>query len=219
MEQPLIDFKDYLTNHIIFLISLFLRKHVLILMLSSEQTLNQKKSTRKNKKNDKVNTKKEKQDKEVIKEKTQKIKLPKPIIYDPNQNHINIRLVEDKDDNNSYKQSHERIIKDAEEITNYYLELHKNMVNTYNLIYSQIIQNNSGLSWSVFFSNSERLTNYPSDIKSIYSELISNRDESLKLIDNIITKNIDTFIKSLELTQKFYKDILQSYCNCINKFK
>jgi hypothetical protein len=187
-------------------------------MLSSEQTLNQKKSTRKNKKKDKVNTNKEKQDKEVKEEQTQKIKLPKPIIYDPNQNNLNIRLVEDKD-NNSYKQGHERIIKDAEEITNYYLELHKNMVNTYNLIYSQIIQNNSGLSWSVFFSNSERLTNYPSDFKSIYSELISNRDESLKLIDNIITNNIDTFIKSLELTQKFYKDILQSYRNCIKNFK
>ena len=51
----------------------------------------------------------------------------------------------------------------------------------------------------------------------MYTRLISNRDESLKLIDNIITENLDTFIKSIELTQKFYKDIIQSYLNCIKK--
>jgi len=51
----------------------------------------------------------------------------------------------------------------------------------------------------------------------MYTRLISNREESLKLIDNIITENLDTFIKSIELTQKFYKDIIQSYLNCIRK--
>jgi hypothetical protein len=51
----------------------------------------------------------------------------------------------------------------------------------------------------------------------MYISLISNRDKSLKLVDNIVTENLDTFIKSIELTQKFYKDIIQSYLNCIKK--
>ena len=54
-------------------------------------------------------------------------------------------------------------------------------------------------------------------MREIYMKFITNRDQSLNLVDNIITKNLDTFIKSIKLTQKFYKDIIQSYFNCIRK--
>jgi hypothetical protein len=37
------------------------------------------------------------------------------------------------------------------------------------------------------------------------------------MIDNIITNNLNTFIKSIEFTQRFYKDVLESYLNYINK--
>jgi hypothetical protein len=47
--------------------------------------------------------------------------------------------------------------------------------------------------------------------------LYFNGDKSLKLIDDIITKNLDTFIKSIKFTQKFYNDIVQSYLDCIRK--
>jgi hypothetical protein len=36
----------------------------------------------------------------------------------------------------------------------------------------------------------------------MYSNLISNRDKLLKLIDDIITENLDTFIKSIKFTYK-----------------
>ena len=183
-------------------------------MLSSEEILNHNKS-RKTRKRDRANSNKEKKDKKAKEEEqSQKMKLP-PIIYDPDKNQRNILLA--VDDNNSFTQGQERINSEAKEITNYYLELHKNMINTYNSVYSQILQNSSSLSWDVFFSSSERFANYPFDIKNMYTRLVSNRDESLKLIDNIITENLDTFIKSIELTQKFYKDIIQSYLNCIKK--
>ena len=182
-------------------------------MLSSEQTFNHKKS-RKTRKNDKVNPNKEKNDIEAKEEQSQKMKIPDPIIYDPYRNQENTPLT---DDNNIFKKDQERINSEAKEITNYYLELHKNMINTYNSVYSQILQNSSSLSWDVFFTDAEKFTNYPFDIKNMYNSLISNRDKSLKLIDNIITENLDTFIKSIELTQKFYKDIIQSYLNCIKK--
>ncbi len=183
-------------------------------MLSSEQTFNHKKS-RKARKNDKVNPNKEKKDIEAKEEEqSQKMKISKPIIYDPNRNQENTLLA---DDNNIFKKDQERINSEAKEITNYYLELHKNMIGTYNSVYSQILQNSSGLSWDVLFSGAGRFTNYPFDIKNMYISLISNRDDSLKLIDNIITENLDTFIKSIELTQRFYKDIIQSYLNCRKK--
>ena len=52
----------------------------------------------------------------------------------------------------------------------------------------------------------------------MYSNLISNRDKSLKLIDDIITQNLDTFIKSIKfIHKKFYNDIIQSYLDCIRK--
>ena len=182
-------------------------------MLASEEILNHNKS-RKTRKRDRVNSTKEKKDKKAKEEEqSQKMKLP-PIIYDPDKNQRNILLA---DDNNSFKQGQERINSEAKEITNYYLELHKNMINTYNSIYSQMLQNSSSLSWDVFFTDAGRFTNYPFDIKNMYIRLLSNRDKSLKFIDNIITENLDTFIKSIELTQKFHKDILQSYLNCIKK--
>ena len=184
-------------------------------MLSSEEILNHNKS-RKTRKRDKVNPNREKDDNEakVEEEELQKIKLSEPIIYDPDRKQENTLLA---DDNNRRKHGQERSTKDVNEITNYYLELHKNMINTYNSVYSQILQNKSDLSFDVFFDSAERFTNYQFDMKNMYTSFISNRDKSLKLIDNIITENLDTFIKSIELTQKFYKDIIQSYLNCIKK--
>jgi hypothetical protein len=180
--------------------------------MSSEQIFKHKNSKRK--KRGKINPNKENNSKEAKeKEKSQKIQLPELRIYDLERNQENILLVDNN--NNSFKKDQERITTEAKEITKYYLELHKNMINTYNLVYSQIIQNNSSLLRDNFFTNTEQFLNYQLEMKNRYTRLISNRDESLKLIDNIITKNLDTFIKSLELIQKFYKDVIQSYYKCI----
>ena len=188
-------------------------------MLSSEEILNHNKSTRKSRKRGKTkNPSNEKNDNKAKEEQqsSQKIKLPEPIIYDPDKNQRNTLTA--ADDNNSFKQGKEQqITRDAKEITNYYLELHKNMIDTYYSVYYQILQNSSDLSWDTFFTGAGRFTNSPFDIKNMYTSLISNRDESLKLIDSIITKNLDTFIKSMEVTQRFYKDIIESYLNCIKK--
>jgi hypothetical protein len=191
--------------------------------LSSEQTLNQKKSTRRRtrKKDNATNSNKENKDynetktNKEIEGQTQNRKLP-PRIYDPTINQKNNLLTEDNN-SNSLTIHKEQINNQVKEITNYYLEFHKNMINTYNSIYLQILQNTSDLSSDVFFTNTERFVNYQSEMREMYMKFITNRDESLNLVDNIITKNIDTFIKSIELTQKFYKDIIQSYFNCIRK--
>jgi hypothetical protein len=188
-------------------------------VLSSEEILNHNKPRKTRKKRDKTITRKEKNDKETKEEQqSPEIKklFPEPIIYDPDKNQRNIQLV--VDDNNNFKPgTPEQITRDAKEITNYYLEFHKYMVNTYNSIYSQMLKNISNLYLNNFFTISGTFTNYPSEIKNMYNSLGNKRDQSLKLIDNIITENLDTFIKSIELIQRFYKDVFESYLNCIKK--
>jgi len=102
-------------------------------------------------------------------------------------------------------------------ITNNYLDLHKDMINTYNSVYFQILQNILNVSWDgitypVRFMNSSIDVN-----KNIYTSSSDATEESMQLLDNIINKNLDTFIKSIELSHRFYKDVIESYLNCIKK--
>ena len=193
----------------IFFILLFLSENVHTFVLSSKQTLNNKKS-RKPRKNYKEFPKKE--NNITIEEQKSQRKFPEPIIYQGlNQRNIILR-----DNDDDFKHHLEQTMREARAITNYFLELHKDMVNSYSLEYTNLIQNIFNSSRDDF-TISERVTDYPFDIQNMYSVLSSNRDNSLKLIDNIITKNMYTFIKSIEVTQRFYKDVIESYLNCIKK--
>jgi hypothetical protein len=181
--------------------------------LSSEQALNQKKSSSKKTKKSYNKEKKSKQAK-VEQQSQIKKKFPDPIIYDPDSNQRNIPLATADDTIFKDKGQTARV---AMKITNNYLELHKDMINTYNLVYFQILQNILNLSWDgitipVRFMNSSIDVN-----KNIYISSSDATEESKQLLDNIINKNLDTFIKSIELSHKFYKDVIESYLNCIKK--
>ncbi len=178
-------------------------------VLSSKQKLYNKKSS-KPRKNDKEFSKKENNN--IVEELQSQRKLPEPIIYQ-GENQRNILL---EDDDNCFKQHREQTMREARAITNYFLELHKDMVNSYSLEYTNLLQNIFNSSWDDF-SIPGKVTDPPFEIQNMYSVLSSNRDNSLKLIDNIMTKNIYTFIKSIEVTQRFYKDVIESYLNCIKK--
>jgi hypothetical protein len=103
-------------------------------VLLSKPILYHKKSSKTNKIK-KTYAKKEKNKKQQY---LQRKKLPDPIIYDPDKNQTNIQLVQHPD--NSLRQHQQRTTNDAIEITTYYLELNKNMINMYNSVYSQILQ-------------------------------------------------------------------------------
>ena len=60
------------------------------------------------------------------------------------------------------------------------------------------------------------ISDYPLDIKNKYIDSCSNSITSLKVTDNVITKNLDTFIKSIEVTKRLYKHIVHSYQSCMN---
>ena len=193
----------------IFFILLFLSKIVHIIVLSFNQIINNKK-TRKSRKNEKELFKKG-NNKTGEGQQPQR-KLPEPIIYQEGKQR-NILL---KNDNDYFKQHREQTMREAEAITNYFLELHKDIINSYSSEYSNLLENIINPSWGDL-TIPERFTDYSFDLQNMYSILNSNRDNSLKMIDNIITNNLNTFIKSIEFTQKFYKDVLESYLNYINK--
>src|SRR5262245_6197976 len=100
-------------------------------VMPTEQTLNREKTKRKIKrKRDKVNPIQNKETKVQKEEKSPKIKLPEPIIYDTSyisrNQQRNIPLVES--DNNPQIKRRQIDTTDAKEITGYYITFHKNMI-------------------------------------------------------------------------------------------
>ena len=55
--------------------------------------------------------------------------------------------------------------------------------------------------------------------KMLEYKIIDNQTNTSRIIDDIVVRNMDTFIKSIELVHKFYFDVLQSYYNCITMLK
>ena len=100
-------------------------------------------------------------------------------------------------DDNHFKKDQEQLTKNTKEIAKYYLELHKDMINTYHSIYSQILQDLTNSAGDDDLTIPKRHKDYPLDIKNRYIGSVCNPIISLKLIYNIITKNFDTFIKSI----------------------
>ena len=119
----------------------------------SKQTLHHKKS-RKLRKIEEIYLTKEKNQEAEEQQQSQVKKFPEPIIYDTDSNQRNILFA---DDNNRFKEDKQQTSNDAMEITNYYLELHKNMINTSNSVNSQILHNISNSSWIIFLPSMEDL--------------------------------------------------------------
>jgi hypothetical protein len=94
------------------------------------------------------------------------------------------------DDVENYKHT----IKTMKEIRYNFLEEHKNIINTYYSIYSN-------------------------RVNKINRNIIDNQTNTTRIIDDIVVRNMDTFIKSIELIHKFYFDVLQSYYNYITMLK
>jgi hypothetical protein len=193
--------------------------------MSSEQIMDEEESSKKTRRTrGKINQ----TNKERKEENLQEIKLPQPIIYEPSKNNnnnthrtnVSLTTSDDNDDNNNNQAQRRQITianTDAKEITDYYFTFHKNMINIYNSIYSQMLQDISNSYNDNYLTVNERIMDYSTQIENMYNALINKRDKSLKLVDNIITENLDSYIKSMKQVQKFYKDVTESYLSCIRK--
>ncbi len=113
----------------------------------------------------------------------------------------------DFDDSVNYEQT----IKIMKDIKHNFMEEHKNIINTYYSIYSKclddIIYHN--------LNNSKTIEEYSKIYDNTNRNLMNNQTNNTRMIDDIINKNMDTFIKSIEFANKFYFDVVQSYYNYI----
>ena len=116
------------------------------------------------------------------------------------------------DDLVNYQQT---IKKTMKEIKYNFMEEHKNIINTYYSIYSKkldkIIDDN--------FNNPKTMEEYPNTYSEINRNLMDNEPHTTRIIIDIMDKNMDTFLKSIEVAHKFYCDVIQSYCNYIMMIK
>ena len=111
--------------------------------------------------------------------------------------------------------NYQQTIKTMKEIKCNFMEEHKNIINTYYSIYSKrlddIIYHN--------LNNLKTMEEYSNTCNEINQYLKSNQTNTTKIINEIMDKNMDKFIKSIEFAHKFYFDVVQSYYNCIMTIK
>ena len=107
------------------------------------------------------------------------------------------------------------IKKTMKEIKYNFMEEHKNIINTYYSIYSkqldEIIDDN--------FNNLKTMEEYSNTYSEINRNLMDNQTNTTRIINDIMDKNMDTFLKSIDLAHKFYRDVVQSYYNYIMMIK
>ena len=97
------------------------------------------------------------------------------------------------------------------EIKSNLMEEHKNILNTYYSIYSKRLDEIIDDS----FNNPKTMEEYSNTCNEINRYQMINQTNTTRIINEIIDKNIDTFLKSIEFAQKFYSDVVQSYYNYI----
>ena len=109
--------------------------------------------------------------------------------------------------------NYQQIIKKTmKEIKHNFMEEHKNILNTYYSIYSKRLDDI--ISYNL--NNSKIMEEYSNTCNEINRYQMNNQtDTTTRIINEIIDKNMDTFLKSIEFAQKFYSDVVQSYYNYI----
>jgi hypothetical protein len=111
--------------------------------------------------------------------------------------------------------NYQQTIKTMNEIKYNFMEEHKNIINTYYSIYSKRLDDI--LSYNL--NNSKTMEEYSNTYSEISRYLMNNQTNTTKIINDIMDKNMGTFIKSIEFAHKFYFDVVQSYYNYIMTIK
>ena len=101
------------------------------------------------------------------------------------------------------------------EIKYNFMEEHKNILNTYYSIYSKRLDD------IIYYNlnNSKTMEEYSNTCSEINRNLMDNQTNTTRIINDIVDKNMDTFLKSIQFTHKFYFDVVESYYNYIMTIK
>jgi hypothetical protein len=124
----------------------------------------------------------------------------------------NRRIFENNAD--TFRKSQEQINKIIQETSNNIVELQRNVFNTYQSIYAQFFDN-INKSWK----------NY--NIPERYSETHNTIDKNIQdytvnatnFINEIAVGSIENFNKAIELTQRYYNDLVQNNYNYARKIE
>jgi hypothetical protein len=107
--------------------------------------------------------------------------------------------------------NYEQTAENMKEIKDNFMKEHKNIINTYYSIFSkrldEMIYHNLDES-----KTDEENSNLHSDTNR---NLMDNQTNNTRIINDIIDKNMDTFLKSIGFAHKFYFDVVQSYYDYI----
>ncbi|MDR4510736.1 MAG: hypothetical protein MRJ93_03410 [Nitrososphaeraceae archaeon] len=115
----------------------------------------------------------------------------------------------------TFRKFQEQIIKGTQEISNNVAELQKNFFNTYQSSYNQFLDNTYRSYWQNF--------NIPERYSESYNRVNKNIQDGTNNLTNFINEitvgGIEHYSHSLELTQRYYNDILQNNFNYAKKIE
>ena len=125
----------------------------------------------------------------------------------------NTRIFEKNVD--SFRKFQEQIVKTSQEISNNTIELQKNIINTYQSSYAHLLDNSYKSYWENF--------NIPERYSETYNTLNRNIQDGTINITNTINEiaigGVEHFSKTVELTQRYYNDIVQNNFNYAKKIE
>jgi hypothetical protein len=127
----------------------------------------------------------------------------------------NRRIYENNAD--TFRKYQEQINKTTQEISNNTIELQKNIFNTYQSSYAQFWNNinNNNSYWKNF--------NIPERYSETYNTLNKNIQDwtvnATNFVNEIVVGSVENFNRAVELTQRYYNDIVQNNFNYTRKIE
>ena len=115
------------------------------------------------------------------------------------------------------RKNQEQINKTIQEISNNSIEFQKNVFDTYQSSYAQFWDNiNNNNSYWRNFNIPER---YSETYKTLNKSIQDYTINATNSINEIFVGGIENFNKSIELTQRYYNDIVQNNVNYVQKIE
>jgi hypothetical protein len=122
-----------------------------------------------------------------------------------------------KNNQDIFRKSQEQINQTIQEISNNTIELQNNAFNAYQSLYNQFFDNTN--------NNNSYLKNFniPERYSEIYSTLSKNIQNytinTTNILNEVTTGGIENFNKAIELTQRYYSEIVQNNLNYTQKIE
>ena len=126
----------------------------------------------------------------------------------------NKRVLENNVD--TFRKYQEQINKTTQEITQNSIELQKNILNTYQSSYAQFWDNINNNSYWKNFNIPQR---YSETSDTLNKNIQNYTINATNFVNEITVGGIENFNKSIELTQRYYNDIVQNNLNYARKIE